>query len=82
VGIMVVVFSLAFRMFNEPPAQALGVVKGKAIDVSVAGANFTGIVIRIALLIAMGLMGSLIANRGIGLYSHARHHPVPPPEGT
>jgi hypothetical protein len=75
---MLIVFSLAFQMFTMPPAETLGVQKGKAIDVSMAGANLTGVVIKILLLIAMGLMGSLIANRGIGLYAGARHHPTPP----
>ena len=82
VALMVVVFSLAFQMFTMPPAETLGVQKGKAIDVSVAGANLTGVVIKILLLVAMGLMGSLIANRGIGLYAGARHHSVPGPPET
>ena len=80
VAILVEVFNLAWQMFTKPPAEALGVVNGKAIDVNTVGPNLVGIVIRIAMLLLMAFVGSIIANRGIGLYSRSLHEREAPPK--
>jgi hypothetical protein len=80
VAVLLVVFSLAYRMFTLPPSDALGLVKDKPIDVNTVGPSLATVVIRILLLLLMGLVGSMIANRGIGLYSrslHEREKPAP-----
>ncbi len=69
VALLVITFRLAYDMFMVPPEQALHLEKGKVLDVAVAGQSFGVLLLRVLLLIVMGLMGSLVANRGIKLYS-------------
>lgn len=72
VGLLILVFKLAYEMFTIPPDTAIGIHKGEKLDLTAAGTNFTNILLRIFLLLIMGLLGSWIANRGISLYSHSR----------
>jgi hypothetical protein len=72
VGLLLLVFKLAYDMFRIPPAQALGFDGAKKLDLNAATASLFGIMIRILLLLVMGLVGSWIANRGISLYTQAR----------
>jgi hypothetical protein len=76
VALMLLVFGLARDMFNTPPREALGLKPGEAIDLNLVGPTLVNIVIRIVLLIVMGLVGSLIANRGISLFTAARSRTV------
>lgn len=72
VALLVVTFRLAYDMFAVPPSQALGIQSGKPLNVDTAGSSLAGVFIRILLLMAMALMGSWVANRGIALYASAR----------
>ena len=76
IGLLLLTFQLAYEMFHVPANQALNVVPGKTLQINEVGMSFAGVVIRILLLLVMGLMGSLVANRGILLIGHSRpHHP-------
>lgn len=69
VALLLFTFKMALELFTTPPQQALGIQTGKDLDVSKAGSNLVGILIRILLLLVMAFVGSMIANRGIGMYS-------------
>lgn len=71
VALIALTFKLAYDMFQVPPEQALKIAQGKTLDLAIAGQSFGSIFIRILLLIVMGLMGSLVANRGISLYERS-----------
>jgi hypothetical protein len=71
VGLLLVTFKLAYDMFSVPPERALP-LQGATIQVGVVGSTVAGLVLRVLLLIVMGLTGSLIANRGIHLYTESR----------
>ena len=71
-ALLLITFKLAYGMFNTPPDQALGLQKGQKIDFNEVGPTLVGVIIRILLLIVMGIVGSLIANRGITLYTESR----------
>jgi hypothetical protein len=72
VVLLLLTFSWAYRMFNTPPGEALGLREGEAIDFGLAGSTFVVLILRVLLLIAMGVIGSLLANRGIHLYTMSR----------
>lgn len=80
IGLLLLTFRLAYEMFHTPPNQALDIVPGKTLQLPQVGASFAAVLIRILLLLVMGLVGSLVANRGILLIGHSRphHHPDEP----
>ena len=83
IALLLLTFGLAYQMFHTPPNQALNIVPGKTLQLPEVGAQFAGVLIRILLLLVMGLVGSLVANRGILLIGHSRPHhadPEPTPE--
>lgn len=83
IGLLVLTFQFAYEMFRVPADHALGVAPGKTLQIAEVVASFIGVLVRILLLLVMGLVGSLIANRGILLIGHSRPHhqpPVPGPE--
>jgi hypothetical protein len=92
IALLVVTFRLAYDLYNIPPEQALKLDQQKAIDVAATGNSLAGIVIRSLLLLVMGLVSSVIAGRGVQLYSHSvvREHstqviteaPTKPQEGA
>jgi hypothetical protein len=69
IALLLVTFRLAYDMFTVSPDQALHLEKGQTLDVALAGRSFGVLILRVLLLIVMGLMGSMIANRGIKLYA-------------
>lgn len=71
IALIALTFKLAYDMFQVPPEQALRIAQGKTLDLAVAGQSFGSVLIRILLLVVMGLMGSLVANRGISLYERS-----------
>jgi hypothetical protein len=78
IALLLLTFKMAYDMFYQDPAQALGLRGQQAIDLPKAGTNLAGVVIRVLVLIVMGIMGSLIANRGVSLFAGSRssiHHP-------
>lgn len=80
IALLLLTFRLAYEMFHTPANQALNIVPGKTLQLPEVGASFAGVVIRILLLLVMGLVGSLVANRGILLIGHSRPHHLPPEE--
>lgn len=72
VAIILWTFQQAYTMFSVPPETALNIKKGNTLDVNVAAQSGATIVYRIALLFLMTLIGSIISNRGIKLYSESQ----------
>jgi hypothetical protein len=72
VTLLLVTFKLAYDLFSVPPGEIIYLNKTGAVDVGKSGNNLTAVVMRVLLLIVMGLMGSLIANRGVSLFTHSR----------
>ena len=73
VGLLGLTFKIAFESFATPPQQALGISANKPIDLGVAGSNFAVQLLRVFLLLVMAVVGSIIANRGVHLYTSGRH---------
>ncbi|HWD38230.1 MAG TPA: hypothetical protein VG944_05225 [Fimbriimonas sp.] len=73
IALLALTFKLAFDMFNVPPEDALKIKGTKTVDLAQSGGQFVGIIVRTLLLLVMGLVSSLIANRGILLYMHSLH---------
>ncbi len=78
VGLLVLTFKLAYSLYNIPPAQALKLNGSKAIDFASTGSSLVGILIKTILLMIMGFVSSLVAKRGIHLYSHSLAPSAPP----
>lgn len=76
VALLLLTFKLAYSLYTIPPEKALG-LKGKTVDLQVSGASLVEILVRTLLLVVMGLVSTLIANRGIALYAHSLIHPGP-----
>jgi hypothetical protein len=73
VTLLLVTFKLAYDMFSIPPGHVITVAQNSQnVDLGKSGDNLVIIAIRVVLLIVMGLMGSLIANRGVSLFTSSR----------
>jgi len=72
IALLLITFQQARTMFATPAGEALGIQRGKPIDFNDAGTSLAGLLIRMLLLLVMGIVGSLIANRGITLYTESR----------
>jgi hypothetical protein len=73
VGLLLLTFKLAYDLFSVPPTAVIAnTPNGTAIDIGKSGANLTTIGLRVILLIVMGLMGSLVANRGVSMFTGSR----------
>lgn len=67
------VFKLAFDQFTVPPKIALEIQKpGQPVNINKAGDAVAGLVLKFLLLLLMAGVSSIIANRGIHLYSQSR----------
>lgn len=73
VGLLGLTFKIAYEMFDVPQAKALGLVKGQAIDAAQTGGSLIRIVIQLGVLLVMAIVGSMLANKGIGLYCGSLH---------
>ena len=77
VCLLILVFVMAYRLFNASPTEALGIrITGdpkRDPAMVTLGAQVTWLIFRIIYLAFMSVAGSLIANKGIHLYfsSHA-----------
>jgi len=86
VGLILLAFKMAFDLFQVPPTVAVGVDGEKEINLNTTISSAIGIVVRITLLVVMAGLGSMIANRGIRLYSSGtivaapKDTPKPEPE--
>lgn len=82
VAMLVGTFVIAWSLFQAPPEQALGIQPKRALDVDSVARTALGLAYRIVLLVLMSFLASLVANRGIKLYSTARSGPHErPPAG-
>ncbi|MBC8065180.1 MAG: hypothetical protein H7Y17_10145, partial [Chlorobia bacterium] len=77
VALLAFTFKLAYEMFVVPPDKALGVLPNQPLDLGVAGQSLVSVLIKVLMLAVMGLMGSLIANRGVSLFAGSRTTPRP-----
>jgi flagellar biosynthesis protein FlhB len=75
VGLLLLVFKLAYDQFNVPPEQVLKIKKGEPFDVSIALQGFGAVFLRVMLLVVMSVVGSLVANRGIAMFTGSRALP-------
>ena len=82
VGLLAFTFNLAYSMFAAPVEQAVGADGKTTLDLAKAGQSLIGVLTRILMLIVMGLLGSLIANRGISLFAGTISRPNPPSNST
>lgn len=80
VALLAFTFNLAYGMFMVPPQDALGVQKDQPLDLGRAGQSFVGVLIKVLMLVVMGLVGSMIANRGVTLFTGSRVDPKKPSE--
>jgi len=72
IAILYTVFRHALELFTTPPRVELKVQPGKPIEVASAFNSIMGVVVKIILLVLMTWLGSVIANRGVFLYSHSK----------
>lgn len=76
VGLLVWVFYIAYGLFSQPAATALGFDAAHAKTAPTAstiGTQFGWLVFRVAYLFLMSIAGSLIANKGVNLYFSATY---------
>ena len=69
VGLIVAAFALARQMFATPPDVAMGVNEGQTIDLNVVLASGMAVLMKVVLLVVMAGFGSMVASRGIRLYT-------------
>ena len=77
VALLLLTFKLAYGLYSVPPEKALDLNRNKTVDLGTSGTALVGILVRTLLLVVMGLVSTLIANRGIALYTHSLIHPGP-----
>jgi flagellar biosynthesis protein FlhB len=65
-------FKLAFDRFAQPAEKALHITPGKPLDIAQVVQSFAGLIIQVLLLLVMAVVGAMIANRGIKMYSDSR----------
>ena len=75
VALLILVFRLSYDMFQTPPSVALEIRDGRTLDLAKASDRASAIVVRLILLVLMAVTGSLVANRGILLYSRCDGRP-------
>jgi hypothetical protein len=73
IALLLATFKWAFDQFSVPPENALHIAAGKPLDISMAVQSFAGLIIRVLLLLVMAVVGAIIANRGIKMYTDSRH---------
>lgn len=73
IALLLATFKWAFDLFGIPPENALHIAAGKPLDVSMAVQSFAGLIVKVLLLLVMAVVGAIIANRGIKMYTDSRH---------
>lgn len=89
IGMIAFAFALAFQLFQVPPEVRLQIEPGKPIEVGQAASTLAEVLLKVLLLVAMAAFGSMVANRGVKLYSaqnptpkpHSDHKSSPKPKG-
>ena len=74
VAVIFFVFQQAFAMFLKPPMETLQIEPGKPMNLNNTANSLLMSLLKVILLVVMAGIGSMIANRGIKMYSSA-----PPP---
>lgn len=81
VGLLLLVFKIAYGLFTATPASALGInITGdpkRDPGVALIGQSFGFLIIKILLLFVMSAASSMIAQRGINLYFSCVHGSKP-----
>ncbi len=86
IGLLGMTFYIAYQLFQVPPAEAMNLSPSKPLNINETGVSLLGLIFRIAMLFVMCVVGSVIANRGIKLFSASggtiphvgeREHPAP-----
>ena|SRR5689334_4196630 len=70
--LLFITFKLAFDQFAIPPDKAMNIPPDKPITQQ-AVAIFAGLIFRVLLLLVMSIVGAIVANRGIKMYTDSRH---------
>ena len=71
IGLLAITFKLAFDQFAVPPENALKLAPEKPITQE-AISVFAGLIFRVLLLLVMSIVGAIVANRGIKMYTDSR----------
>src|SRR3954451_8900928 len=69
IGLLFYTFKLAYDKFNTPPETALHIDPKKPLDIAVAGTSFANLIVQVLLLVVMAIIGAIIANCGIKMYT-------------
>lgn len=69
VALLGVTFYTAWQLFQVRPEDALNLKPDKPLNLNETGVSLLGVVYRIAMLLVMCIVGSVIANRGIKLFA-------------
>lgn len=78
VALLVWTFKLAADMFMVDPTTLFKTPEKTPLDVGRLQDILVGVIFRIILLLVMAIVGGMVANRGIRLYSDSRgSHPLP-----
>ena len=72
IGLLLLTFKLAYDMFAVPPSQAVVITDKGALDAAKSGQALFVVLVRVLLLIVMGIVSSLLANRGVHLFTGSR----------
>lgn len=73
IAMLMFVFKTALDLFSIPPERAVGIKQTEPFTAETAGRSGMQLVWRIVLMLIMSIIASIIANRGIRLYSEAKH---------
>lgn len=80
VGLILMTFWWAFQLYQTPPLDALNVNPDKPINLNGAAQSLLRSLFQVVLLVVMAAIGSIIAGRGIKMYSAtARPEDLPRP---
>lgn len=69
IALLGLTFYVAYQLFQVRPAEALNLTPSKPLNINETGVSLLGILFRIAMLMVMCSVGSVIANRGIKLFA-------------
>jgi len=72
VALLLETFKLAFDQFSQSPETALRLSPDKPITQE-AISLFAWLIFRVLLLLVMSIVGAIVANRGIKMYTDSRH---------
>ncbi len=77
VALLLFTFQLALVLFSTPPSEALQIQEKTPLDPGKIGQSAVVLLSRIAGILMMCIIGSVISNRGIRLYQAAIGDPMP-----